>query len=931
MKRYFKYLIYSILISLSTFDANAQFWGSISGIVKDELKEPVPQSDIKVLNSKDSSFVKASLSSEKGRFRITGLPLGDYIVSFSYLGYKTHYKNVSIAIGHENINMGTIEITPDNILLSEAIVVGKTPDIIAKEDTIEFNAASYKTQPNAVVEDMIKKMPGIEIDDNGKITANGKEIKKILVDGQEFFSNDPKVATKNLPANMVDKLQVIDRKSDEARFSGVDDGEEETVINLTVKKGMKNGWFGNIQAGGATDARYEGMLMANYFKDSNQLTLLAGANNTNNMGANDLGGSMFSGSSRRGRGGWGPMQGENTSVVGGLNFNVGKTDKFRAGGDVKYAYTDMDLKEHSERQNFLTADSTTYDNSVKDNRNKSHNIEMNYRLQWNPNKYTQIEFRPNFKFSNSRMSNTSASRSYGINSLGMNDTITTGSLNSFSKAQGFDVGGRFSISHKLKGKDGRQISLSLNYGYNDSKEDGYSYNNTSYYKSDIIEKTDLKDNNHSKGGSYGIRASYIEPINKHTTWSISYNYRYNYTYADKLSYNINSDGSLGDLNLDYSNSFRNTFQRHRASTAFNGTYEKMTYNVGLDFEPSKSESRNLIDSNRNVDGKMQFNFSPFLRYNYSISKSDNLRIDYRGRTQQPSISQLQPSQTISDPLRRTEGNPDLKASYDNTFSVRYNSFNTEKQRSMVLFLNANYTMNSIVNATFYDKDGIQVTKPVNENGVWNIWSMFLTNMPFKNKKFSFNNFTSFGCNRQIGFSNSLRNTSMNYNIRERLEFVYSNTFGDIRIAGNGGYQRTRNSIQSSRNQNTFDYGAKFATTLYIPGDITFTTDINYNGKAGYSDGYDKETWLWNAQISWSFLKGKQASLIVRAYDILNQNKNISRTVTGNYIQDVETNSVGRYVMFSFAYRFNTFAKNGQATPQIEMNNRRGPHGGGGRW
>ena len=172
---------------------------------------------------------------------------------------------------------------------------------------------------------------------------------------------------------------------------------------------------------------------------------------------------------------------------------------------------------------------------------------------------------------------------------------------------------------------------------------------------------------------------------------------------------------------------------------------------------------------------------------------------------------------------------------------------------------------------------------------------------------------------------------MNYNIRERLELVYSNTFGDIRIAGNGGYQRTRNSIQSSRNQNTFDYGAKFATTLYIPGDITFTTDINYNGKAGYSDGYDKETWLWNAQISWSFLKGKQASLIVRAYDILNQNKNISRTVTGNYIQDVETNSVGRYVMFSFAYRFNTFAKNGQATPQIEMNNRRGTHGGGGRW
>ena len=930
MKHLSQYIILMCFLVLSTFNIQAQFSYSISGIVKDELKEPMPQLGVRILNAQDSSFVKGTTSSEKGRFRVSGLAMGHYIVSLTYLGYETYHKNVSLIPGNESVNLGTIEMTPSSIMLAEAVIMGKTPDVIAKEDTIEFNAASYKTQPNAVVEDMIKKMPGIEIDENGKITANGKEIKKILVDGQEFFSDDPKVASKNLPANMVEKLQVIDRKSDEARFSGVDDGEDETVINLTVKKGMKNGWFGSAQAGGATDARYEASLMANYFKDSNQLTLLAGANNTNNMGATDLGGQMFSGSSRRGRGGWGPLLGENTSAVGGLNFNVGKSDKFRAGGDVKYAYTDMDLKEKSERQNFISQENTTFDNSLKDNRNKGHNLEMNYRILWNPNSLTQVEFRPNFKYSTSKMSNTSATRSYEIDSSGDERDITEGSLNSFSKANGFNIGGRLSVSRKLKGKDGRQISLSLNYGYNDSKEDGYSYNNTIYHNSGTKEKTDLKDNNHSWGGSYGIRASYVEPINKHTTWSVSYNYRYNYTYADKLSYNINSDGSLGDLNIEYSNSFRNNFQRHRASTAFNGTYEKMYYNVGIDFEPSKSESRNLIDSNRDVNGKMQYNFSPFLRYNYTISKSDNLRINYRGRTQQPSISQLQPSQTISDPLRRTEGNPNLKASYDNSLNIRYNSFKTEKQRSMMVMFNANYVMNSIINSTYYDSDGIQVTKPVNENGVWNIWGMLVTNMPFKNRKFSFNNHTSFGSNRQIGYSNSLRNTSMNYNIRERLEFVYSNSWGDIRIAGNGSYQRTKNSLQSSQNQNIFDYGAKFATTLYIPGDITFTTDVNYNGKSGYADGYDKESWMWNAQLSWSFLKGKQATLSVRAYDILNQNKNISRSVTGNYIQDVETNSIGRYIMFSFAYKFNTFAKKGEATPQVEMNNRRGPHGGG-RW
>ena len=225
MKQFIKYISYIIILSLTIFDVYAQGKSSVLGIVIDEIKAPMPQLSVRVLNSKDSSFVKGSTSSDKGKFKISELSEDSYIFHFSYLGYNDLYKNVSVKSGKESINLGTIEMKPADIMLSEAVIVGKTPDIIAKEDTLEYNADSYKTQPNAVVEDMIKKMQGIEIDENGKITANGKEVKKILIDGQEFFSDDPKVASKNLPANMVDKLQVIDRKSDEARFSGVDDGE----------------------------------------------------------------------------------------------------------------------------------------------------------------------------------------------------------------------------------------------------------------------------------------------------------------------------------------------------------------------------------------------------------------------------------------------------------------------------------------------------------------------------------------------------------------------------------------------------------------------------------------------------------------------------------------------------------------------------------
>lgn len=870
----------------------------------------MPQLVVKVLNPQDSTMIKNATSSAKGWFRISGLPMGSYIVTMSYIGYNTLYKNIYISPASPNINLGTITMMPSDVMLKEAVVIGKTPDVVAKEDTLEFNADSYKSQPNAVVEDMIKNMPGMQVDGSGKITANGKQVTKILIDGKEFFSDDPKVASKNLPAKLVEKVQVIDRKSDEARFSGVDDGEEETVINLTVKKDMKEGWFGQLQGGGGTDGRFESNIMANRFVNDSQFSILASGNNTNNMGAGDLGATMFSGSSRRALASAASGQsGINTSAFTGMNFNVGKSDKFRAGGDVKYSFSNLDVKERSDRQNFISADSTTYDTSLKDNLNKSHNIEMNFRLKWELNDLTRIEFFPSFGYNHSNMSNSSVSQSTGQNTLNNTlaaDTITTGSLNSFSKGDGFNISGRLSFSRKFRSKEGRQLTISMNYGYNNSKEDGYSYNSTQYYKRNTLEEINLMDDNHNWGGSYGVRATYIEPINKHTSFSVAYNYRYNYTYADKLSYNIDGEGNIGDINNEYSNKFRNVFQRHRLSTTFNGTYTKMNYNVGVDFEPSKSQSRNLIDSNRDVEGNMQYNFSPFLRYVYKFDKTNNLRLDYRGRTQQPSISQLQPSQSISDPLRRSEGNPDLKAAYNNTFRLRYNSYNAEKQRALMAALDGGYVVNSIVNSTYYSQDGIQVTKPVNEDGVWNVNGLFLANAPFKDQRFSVNSFTNIGYRNQIGYLNSERNRSATFNVSEKLGFMFRSTFIDLGISGNGSFSRTKNSIQSASDQNVVDYGGTFNTTVYLPGSITVASDVNYTGTAGYAEGYNRQYWIWNAQATWQFLKNKQASLIVRAYDLLNQHNSITRSVTGTYIQDVETNSVGRYVMFSFAYKFNAF-------------------------
>ncbi|MDE6612273.1 MAG: TonB-dependent receptor, partial [Muribaculaceae bacterium] len=317
---------------------------TLSGNVIDaSANEALPQASVRILSQRDSSLVKGAVTNNNGRFCISGVKAGRYIVEASYVGFTPELRNITVA--DKDITLKAFELRESSIMLSEAVVKGIRTPIKVMEDTVEYNADSYKTQPNAVVEDLLKRLPGVEVSSEGKITANGKEVTKILVDGKEFFSDDPTVASRNLPVNMVEKLQVVDRKSDLARLTGVDDGEDETVINLTVKKDMKNGWFGNVEAGYGTDDRYRGTFTVNRFWDGNQITFLGAANNINEPGFADGASGRF----RR----FGGSQGITDSQAFGINFNVGKEEIFRVGGDVMYSRSDRDTRSTSERQYLL--------------------------------------------------------------------------------------------------------------------------------------------------------------------------------------------------------------------------------------------------------------------------------------------------------------------------------------------------------------------------------------------------------------------------------------------------------------------------------------------------------------------------------------------------------------------------------------------------
>ncbi len=424
----------------------------ITGSVCDvDTNEPLVEAAVKLLAARDSSFVKGVTSDANGLFTIPDVKAGRYIVEFTYIGYADVDRKVTV--GSSNVKLGTVKMKESSEMLKEVSVIGVKTPIKVMEDTVEYNADSYRTQPNAVVEDLLKRLPGVEVDSDGKITANGKEVKKILVDGKEFFSDDPKVASKNLPVNMVEKLQVVDRKSDMARLTGVDDGEDETVINLTVKKGMNNGWFGTIDGGYGTDQRYKGSFNLNRFWNGNQLTLLGNINNINELGFTDSNGNRF----RR----FGGDNGITTSKSVGLNFNVGKEEIIRVGGDVLYSYTDRLTTQRQERT-YLFPDSMSYSSIGKRARDYGHNVRADFRVLWKPDSFNTLEFRPNFSW------NINNSLSLDSTLLRAGDPRMTPVSNSYndvsSHGHSIELGGRLIYSHSFRNKPGRSFSVSAEYG-----------------------------------------------------------------------------------------------------------------------------------------------------------------------------------------------------------------------------------------------------------------------------------------------------------------------------------------------------------------------------------------------------------------------------------------------------------------------------------
>ena len=928
-----KCLLMLLMILFSPMAFAQQSGVNVTGSVVEQGSDtPIEQATVRLLNVKDSAMVRGVVSARNGSFTLKNVKKGSYLLHITFIGYDPLYQPLQITGKKNPVNVGKLELSDGAIELGEAVVIGKAPEVTVRNDTVEYNADSYKVTEGSVLEDLLKKMPGVEVDSEGKITVNGKEVKKVMVDGKEFFSDDPKVASKNLPAKMIDKLQVLDKKSDMAQMTGFDDGEEETVINLTVKPGMKQGWFGNAYGGYGSKDRYEGNAMVNRFVNNDQITFMGGANNTNNMGFSDLASTMFSGMGGGGgrRGGFGAGSGITSSGNAGLNFSKEfKPDKLTLGGNTRYSHSDNDARSKSDRQNILPGDSSSYDNSEAMSRTKSDNFGVDFRLEWKPDTMTQLIFRPSFSFSHSMNDNFSDATTLDNE----RDTVNTNKSSNYSESNGYNLNASIDFSRKLNNK-GRVFSATLSGGNSDSYSDGMNrsdivyFNQTDALKNSIIDQRSRYDN---KGFNYRAYVSWVEPIGHNNFIQATYSISQRKQEALKNVYNQDADGIYNVLDSAYSQSYRNNFISQRASLSFKSQRAKFNYTIGLNLDPSYSSSENFVgDTTLSKITRKVVNLSPMAQFNYMFDKRTNLRIMYNGRTSQPSMTQLQPVADISDPTNITIGNPDLNPRYTNNVFIRFQQFTPEKQRAFMIMANGSYIINDIVSYTSYNQEtGVKTTTYKNVNGNYSGNVRMMLNTPLKNKKFSINSMTMASFANSNGYINEEKNTNRNLILSERGGIDFRSSYLDLGVNGNIRYNATSNSLQKENNQNTFNYGAGGYTTIYLPLNFKIERDVNWSTNSGYGDGFKQNEVLWNASASKSFLKNNQGTLRFKIYDILQQRSNISRSITASYIQDSEYNTLGSYFMVHFIYRFSIF-KGGASASDVKTPGRsgrgRGPMG-----
>ena len=915
-------LILMVIIGIGNL--SAQSTASVTGIVFDTIsKKGLAYSTVSVVHEKDSTLVSFTRADSTGKFKLSGLPKGDYIINFSYVGYVPKWLPIKLTLA-EQLDLGKVALN-DLLNANNVTVTARRPPVTINNDTIDFNTENFKTQPNAVVEDLLKKLPGVTVDKDGTVKVNGQKVNRILVNGREIFTGDLKMVTKNLDADAVDKVQVFDKKSDRAEFTGMEDGQSEKTINLKLKKDRDNATFGRVSAGQGTNKRFDAQANLNNFKGDKQLTFIGMGNNTNKQGfsINDI--LNFTGDLARGMrngggvniklggddngglpiSGMGPnQQGVADTYAGGLNYNniwKKKTDLNMNGmfSDVNLI-TDRDIN----RKNVLPGNNFDY---VSKSSNAKHNQQqrVNAILDQKIDSFTSVRFTPQLTFQNNN--NRTISDYVSINDKGFKINEGTSKSSSISDAANFNSNLLF--RHKFK-KKGRTISSTTSLAYNSSKQDGTLKTTNRFYNAgiplpdSIVNQSNLRD---ATTRSIGTNLIYTEPIGLKSLLEVNGFYNTNNGESKRDTYDYNgSNGKFDIKNTALSNDFRSIYNYGGGGASVRANFKKLSLTAGTNLQFSELESIN--NTNGFIINQKFTDLLPLINIQYKRKNTSSIGFNYNTSTSQPSTFQLQPVADISDPLNTYIGNPNLKRSYSHNLSVNMSSIDMYTQNNLFAFISYNQVNDAIVTSDVIKQNGARVSTPINANGNFFLVGNLSAGFPVKKIKSNLDIGFSANISKNMSFINGDPNAIFNYSITPNFgyQFVLDTSF-DISLSARINFNTAKYSLQPQLNNKFLQQVYGIDVNNYFLGGFALNNNLDININSGRSDGFNATVPLWNISLAKSFLKYKRGEFKISVFDLLNQNQGINRTANQNFIQDTRYNVLRRYFLLSFTYRLNRSA------------------------
>ena len=871
----------------------------LTGQVLGQDNETLVSATVVVLSQADSTLVSFALTNDKGYYKITDLSYGDYLMQVTYLGYEQYSEALKVDANTSTEQAG-IKLQISQNELQQVEIEGEHVPIVVKKDTLEYNAAAFQTQPNEVVEDLLKKLPGVEVEDDGTITAQGEEVQKVTVDGKKFFGDDPTIATRNLPADAINKVQIFDEKSEMAQFSGVDDGEREKTINLELKEDRRKGQFGTVEAGYGTDNRYKGRLSLNRFSTKTQISAIGNFNNINEQGFSSRDYvSFMQGVGFRGRGGLnlnnGLSNGFVTTNAGGLNINHDISSKVDFTASYFLNNITNDLESIVLRENFGRAESYFDDETALEvNSSTNHRVNTEFDIE--------IDSSQNLDLRAGIVLNDGSANLDGF-SQRLSDNFTTQNSSAqdyINDGQSLNFTGRLTYRKNFGTIKKRTLTLQGNLNDTSSDTDGDLNSLNSFFddfgEAEIIEDIVQAQLQEDNSDNYRLQASYVEPLKPNQFLELKY-VRQNFD--NELRREV-VDILSGDsfINDDLSNHYTRDYVYDRPSLTWHRNTDLTQLSVEAALQNSVLKG-NIISENIQIENRI-FRFLPRVNLRHEIGQSHNIRVRYSTSVNEPSITQLQPVPDNSDPINIYQGNPDLVPEYTHNLRVNYIKYDQFSFRSFFAFINARYSRNNITNQTIINDDFVQVTQPVNVDYDFNISGNLTFSTPLKFLKTRLNLGTRLSYQNSLVFINATENvrdritTNFNARIENRKQTVIGWEIG-------GRYNLNRTSYNLSDRDQSFANQSAFADFTYnIKKSVSINTALNVNFYSEEQFGEAMTVPIWKGSVS-KYLLDQKLEVKLSVFDILNQNIGISRSNGVNFIQNSEIISLGRFGMLSLIY------------------------------